>query len=148
MALVYTDLHLKLVTETLTNPNTAPQILVHSRNSEQVSQFIPQHQAFSLPTRSLSEELGRTSSLGPRKPYKSICLPGDISPAGSWRMSKIASVVPLPCTNQNCDLSAVTTCCLMRLSAILSVTCYDNFSPLKLPRSRAHHPFPCIGRRN
>ena len=68
----------------------------------------------------------------------------------SWRMTKIASVVPLPGTNPNCDSSIVTTC-LMRLSAIISVTfiaCSVNFSPLKLPRSRAYHPFPCYGRRN
>ena len=51
------------ISEFLTSPNTAPQILVHSLNSEQVSQIIPQHQSFSLPTRTLSEELGRTHCL-------------------------------------------------------------------------------------
>ena len=65
-------------------------------------------------------------------------------------MTKIASVVPLHGTNPNCD-SSIVTLCLMRLSAILAVTfiaCSVNFSPLKLPRSRAYHPFPYKGRRN
>ena len=65
-------------------------------------------------------------------------------------MTKLASVVPLPGTNPNCDSPIVTTC-LMRLWAILLLTfiaCYANFSPLKLPQSRAYNPFPCKGRRN
>ena len=56
----------------------------------------------------------------------------------------------LPGTSPNCDSSIVTTC-PMRLSAILSVffiACTVNFSPLKLPWSRAYHPFPCKGRLN
>ena len=58
-------------------------------------------------------------------------------------ITKIASVLPLPRTNPNCDSSMVTTC-LMTLSAIHLMTfiaCFFSFSPLYLPRSRAS-PFP------
>ena len=61
----------------------------------------------------------------------SICLPTMKNVSCSWQMTKIASVVPLPGKNPNLYSSLVITC-LMRLSAILTVTfvaCYVNFCP-------------------
>ena len=47
--------------------------LLHSCTFLQVSQSIPQHQALSLPIRSLpNNDPGRTPSLGPREPYQSV----------------------------------------------------------------------------